>query len=111
VHGQPSSSQEQNQDGAEQLLTRLRIATEVAGLVYMIYVMWILLVPEHRRRLILMRAAAAVRTAAAAAASRTARQAMGLEISGHAGNYEIPYRLAQLRDAAGRVYDKLRYTG
>lgn len=111
MHGNQSQSQSQSHgDDAERLLTRLRIATELAGLAYMIYVMWVLLVPEYRRRLILMTAAAKIRQAAATAASRTGRQAMGLELSGHAKNYELPYRLSQLRDAAGAVYDRLRYS-
>ena len=101
---------ESQQDDAERLLTRLRIATELAGLAYMIYVIWVLLVPEHRRRLILMAATARIRTAAGAAASRTGRQAMGLELRGHASNYQLPYRLSQVRDAAAQLYDKLRYT-
>ena len=105
-----ASSSQHDQDAAERLLTRLRIATELAGLAYMMYVMWVLLVPEHRRRLILMAIAQRTRKAAGAAASRTARQAMGLELRGRGSNYELPYRLSQLRDAAGQVYDKLRYT-
>lgn len=94
----------------EQFLIRLKIATELLGLAYMMYALWILLVPEHSRRLILMRAAAAVRQRAAKAAFRTGHQAMGLEISGCGRNYELSYRLSQLRDAANRAYDKLRYT-
>jgi len=94
----------------EQWLIRLRIATELLGLAYTIYVIWILLVPEHQRRLMMMRLAGLIRNSAARAAFRTAHQAMGLEIRGHGTNYELPYRLSLLREWARRQYDKLRYT-
>lgn len=105
-----SSATEETSSPDEQLLIRLRIATELLGLAYMIYVIWTLLVPEHQRRQILMRLAASIRNSAGRAAYRTAHQAMGLEIRGHATNYELPYRLSLLREWAHREYDKLRYT-
>ena len=103
-----SSAQETSPD--EQWLMRLRIATELLGLAYTIYVIWILLVPEHQRRLMMMRLMGLIRNSAGKAAFRTAHQAMGLEIRGHGTNYELPYRLSLVREWARREYDKLRYT-
>jgi hypothetical protein len=112
VSGQRGSQAQSGEAGgrAETALIWLRIATELAGLAYMIYVMWVMLIPEHQRRLMLMQATAMVQRAAAAAACRAGRQAMGLELSGYAKNYELPYRLSLLRDAAAAVYERLRYT-
>lgn len=98
---------EERRKRAEQ---RLQLATAILSLIYTAYILWIMLVPEHQRRLILMRAASQVRSLSARAAFRTGHQAMGLEISGSGRNYELPYRLSQLRDLSGRIYERLRYT-
>lgn len=105
-----SSAAQETSSQNEQLLTWLRIATELLGLAYMIYVMWSLLIPEHQRRQLMMRLMASIRNSAGKAAFRTAQQAMGLEIKGRGTNYELPYRLSLLREWAHREYDKLRYT-
>ena len=103
------SSDDQDRAG-ELLLVRLRIATELLGLAYTAYVIWILLVPEHRRKLITMRMLMGLHRAAATAASRTGRRAMALEARGFGKRYEIPYQLSLLREAAAELYDRLRYT-
>src|ERR1700733_6527954 len=93
---------------AERFLTSLKIAMELLGLALTIYYLWIMLIPEHSRKLMLMRAAETTRQRAGKAAFRAGHQAMGLEIRGRGKNYELPYRLSQARDLAGRAYDKLR---
>lgn len=104
------SSRDSEAGREEQLRRRLQIATELLGLMYTLYVMWMLLVPEHRRRLLLMRLTATVKQAAGRAAFRTGHQAMGLELSVSVENYDLPYWLSRLRDRAAAVYDRLRYT-
>lgn len=94
----------------ERVQRRLQIATELLGLAYTIYVMWVLLIPEHQRRLVLMRVTEAIRSAAGRAAFRTGHRAMSLEISASVENYELPYRLSLVRDRAAVIYEKLRYT-
>lgn len=109
-----SSASSQSQSGqpgdAEQLLMRLRIATELLGMAYTLWVIWQFLIPEHQRRLILMRAAERTRRSLARAAFRAGHQAMGLELSGPGmSSYRVPYLLSRARDAAARAYERLRY--
>jgi hypothetical protein len=93
----------------DRLARRLKLAAEALGLVYAIWMIW-LMVPEHRRKLAIMRAMAVIRNGAGALASRTGTQAMSLEARTGTENYVVPYGFSLIRDKAGTWYERLRYS-
>jgi hypothetical protein len=103
---------EQEQQLDDETAARLKMATQLLGLVYalasLLWLMW-MLVPEHRKRLLAMQAAARMRQVTGTLAFRTGHRAMGLELASSVENYALPYRLSQARDWLSVLYDKLRY--
>lgn len=97
---------ESREDGVEKLMRLIQLAY---ALVSLGAVLWYL-IPEHRKRLLAMKAADQTRRVTATLAFHTGARAISLEAACGVENYHVPYWLSRARDAAGRVYDKLRYT-
>lgn len=88
-------------------------AAAVMSLAYAtVSLLWLLwyLIPAHQRRLMVMRATWCLRQTAQNAASRAGQRAMGREIRGSSPRYRLPYLLSLAAGAAGRAYNRMRYT-
>lgn len=92
---------------------KLEMTAKILSLIYaLISILWLIwiLIPEHQKRLIAMRAAKTLERNAWRAAFRAGHQEMGLELSGLATSYQVPYRLSLLARKAEQAYEKLRYS-
>lgn len=104
---------EDGEEPRDETIRRLEMTAKILSLVYalisLMFLLWAL-IPEHRKRLMAMKVAKTIEQSAWRTAFRAGHQAMALELSGHGTNYELPYRLSQVADKAGKAYEKLRYT-
>ncbi len=92
---------------------KLEMTAKILSLIYaLISILWLLwiLIPEHQRRLMAMRAAKTIERNAWRTAFRAGHQEMGLEVSGLATSYRVPYVLSRAALQAERAYEKLRYS-
>jgi len=87
---------------------RLRIAVQVLGLAYSIWMIWTLIVPPHQRQLLKMRALRTAQTAMTGTARRAGAASMSAELATGHENYALPYTLSVARDWLARGYDRLR---
>lgn len=96
-------------DTAAKLETAAKLMSLLYALVSLLWLLWIL-IPEHKRRLAAMRMVKAIERSAWRTAFRAGHQEMGLELSGCATSYQVPYLLSRVAGKAGQAYEKLRYT-
>ncbi|SRR6266702_1533286 len=87
---------------------RLRIAVQVLGLAYSIWMIWTLIVPPHQRQLLKMRALRAAQAMTAGSARRAGAASMAAELATGEENYALPYALSLARERLARGYDRIR---
>ena len=98
----------QEQEDHDRLTRTLGRAYLILCLMYMGWIMWHLLLPDHKRlamRLWLLRSCARVMSGLA---HRTGAASLRQEALTGAEDYWLPYRLSLVRQAAERAYDRAR---